>query len=1006
MSWRKHFRIVTDGSMSPVNGSTSNYSFGYLDSQANAAFRNYQSMLPDIYSGHPNRIDRYTQYENMDLDSEVNSSLDILAEFCTQINDDTRTSFQIHFNDEATLNEIEILKEQLISWYRLNDFDKKIFKIFRNALKYGDQVFVRDPETYKWYWSEMNRVSKIIVNESQGKVPEVYYIRDIQPNLQNDTITRPPGPNDTYAFAPYMGGSRTYTAGGELYSPNTRFAAGNNEFPVKGEHVIHLSLTEGLDVNWPFGVSILEGIFKVFKQKELLEDALLIYRVQRAPERRVFKIDVGNMPAHLQMSFLERVKNEIHQRRIPTQSGGGQNLMDASYNPLCLDLSTRIPLLDGRTLALSELIAEFESGKENWAYSCDPSTGKVVPGLINWAGVTRKNTEVIKLTFDNGETLICTPDHKIPVFGKGFIEAQHLTENDSLIAFNIRNKEISSNGNEYQQVWDHESKKWIWTHRLVGEFFRSRSKHQEFTYLEENALKEKSVIHHKDYNRFNNDPRNLAYMNKEDHILFHSAQKESFWENMTDDYRYNITNKISETLKSNWKHLTKEQRLSRLWNIRQAQKKSVWLRQNDPISAENYKKKMSSARKEYFEKNPLFLEQCRENMSNRIKIKNQELIFTFDMLQIIADFVKQGYTNKNEVLSLCDKSNKLLKLVEKNNSTPLNYKNAQCKIDFTKFGYSKLDRLINKFGYKNWKTFVKNIENFNHRIIKIEKVSNRDTGTITIDGNEKWHDFHTFAIESGIFVKNSINEDYFFPQSADGRGSSVEVLPGGQNLGEIDDLRYFQNKLFRGLRIPSSYLPTGKDDSDRAYTDGKVTTALIQEFRFNEYCKRLQKLIGGKFDEEFKLFLKWRGFSLDNSLFELRFNEPQNFASYREIELNGQRITSFTGIRDTEFLSKRFMLKKYLGLNELEMAENEKLWHEEKGTNQPQQPSGADMRSVGITPGGITGDLDTIGELGAEAEAGGPPVEPGTETGPPGGPGGAPAPTAPQPPGADSNLAV
>jgi hypothetical protein len=113
------------------------------------------------------------------------------------------------------------------------------------------------------------------------------------------------------------------------------------------------------------------------------------------------------------MSFVERVKNEINQRRIPTQTGGGQNMMDASYNPLCLDLSTKIPLLDGRTLSLSELISEFEEGKENWAYSCDPVTGKVVPGLINWAGVTRKDTESIELTFDNGKTLICTPDHKI-----------------------------------------------------------------------------------------------------------------------------------------------------------------------------------------------------------------------------------------------------------------------------------------------------------------------------------------------------------------------------------------------------------------------------------------------------------------------------------------------------------------------------------------------------------------------------------------------------------------
>jgi hypothetical protein len=46
----------------------------------------------------------------------------------------------------------------------------------------------------------------------------------------------------------------------------------------------------------------------------------------RAPERRVFKIDVGNMPSHMAMAFVERVKNEMHQRRIPTVNGGGAQL--------------------------------------------------------------------------------------------------------------------------------------------------------------------------------------------------------------------------------------------------------------------------------------------------------------------------------------------------------------------------------------------------------------------------------------------------------------------------------------------------------------------------------------------------------------------------------------------------------------------------------------------------------------------------------------------------------
>jgi hypothetical protein len=520
-----------------------------------SAYRNYQSMLPDVYTGHPNRVDRYMQYENMDLDSEIGAALDILAEFCTQETDETKTAFRFDFHEDATDNEVEILKEQLKSWYSLNEFDQRMFKIVRNTFKYGDQVFVRDPETFKWYWVEMNKVSKVVVNESRGKEPELYFIRDLNPNLQNSTITKPPSANDGYAFAPYMGGSRAYTAGGSMFSPSTRFGSGINEFPVEAEHVIHFSMTEGLDVNWPFGVSILEAVFKTFKQKELLEDALLIYRIQRAPERRIFYIDVGNMPAHMAMQFVERVKNEIHQRRIPSQTGGGSNIMDASYNPL------------------------------------------------------------------------------------------------------------------------------------------------------------------------------------------------------------------------------------------------------------------------------------------------------------------------------------------------------------------------------------------------------------------------------------SINEDYFFPQTAEGRGSKVETLPGGQNLGEIDDLKYFTNKLFRGLRIPSSYLPTGAEDGGQVHSDGRVGTALIQEFRFNQYCQRLQKHLAHKFDQEFKMYLKYRGFNIDSGLFDLRLSEPQNFAAYREVELNQQRITGFTSINQTDYLSKRFMLKKYLQLSEIEMEENDRLWREERGEVSMDQTQGSDLRSVGVTPGAINTDMDAMAGMEAEPGMGSAPGE-------------------------------
>jgi len=579
MSWRKYFKVAdTGGQLSPINGSNQFGLPGYGKQTGSSnsndfSFRNYASRLPEVYSGHPNRIERYNQYENMDMDSEVNACLDIISEFSTQINTQNRTPFDIQFQDNPTDNEVRIIEKQLKHWVKLNDLDQRIFKLFRNTIKYGDQVFIRDPETFKMFWVDMSKVVKVIVNESEGKRPEQYIIRDINPNFENLTVA--PKTSTDYTVGTPTGGvgapmNYNYQASAQSQGSNSgRFQKTVNETCIDAKDVVHMSLNEGLDMFWPFGQSVLEMIFKVFKQKELLEDAILIYRVQRAPERRVFKIDVGNMPSHMAMQFVERVKNEMHQRRIPTVTGGGQNLMDASYNPL------------------------------------------------------------------------------------------------------------------------------------------------------------------------------------------------------------------------------------------------------------------------------------------------------------------------------------------------------------------------------------------------------------------------------------SIGEDYFFPQTAEGRGSSIDTLPGGQNLGEIDDLRYFNNKMARGLRVPSSYLPTGPDDSQTPLSDGRVGTALIQEYRFNQYCERLQNLIVQKLDDEFKMFLVWRGFNIDSSLFNLSFNPPQNFASYREAELDTARIQSFTSLEPVAYLSKRFLMKRYLGLSEEEIVNNEELWREERDLMDEIEPTGEDLRSVGITPGGIEGDITAGEELeGADIE---------TDLGPDGAPGAA---TPAEPPGA------
>ena len=335
MSWKKYF--------TPVNIDNKGGAFGPISGAGRPGpyKTNYSSFLPDVYAGTPNRVERYIQYDTMDMDSEVNAALDILAEFCTQKDKENGTPFQINFRGKATSTEVKLLKESLQKWTKNQQFENRIFRIVRNALKYGDCFFVRDPETKKWLFVDAAKVTKIIVNESEGKIPEQYVLKDINFNFK-DLIAVTPHPTTNTSPS----GTAAYTSGGGFgrgfvgaaaQPPGTRFHNQTNEISVDAKHVVHISLSEGIDTNYPFGNSILESVFKVYKQKELLEDAIIIYRIQRAPERRIFYVDVGNMPAHMAMSFVERVKNEIQQRRIPSNTGGGNSVIDASYNPLSVN---------------------------------------------------------------------------------------------------------------------------------------------------------------------------------------------------------------------------------------------------------------------------------------------------------------------------------------------------------------------------------------------------------------------------------------------------------------------------------------------------------------------------------------------------------------------------------------------------------------------------------------------------------------------------------------------
>lgn len=250
-------------------------------------------------------------------------------------------------------------------------------------------------------------------------------------------------------------------------------------------------------------LSFLEEAKTTYKRLKLLEDALVIYRIVRAPERRVFKIDVGNLPKGRADQFMQEMIKKYRQRKFFDPASGdvseGLDMMAMTEDfwfPVfqggrssevstlpggCLTLDTKIPLLDGRVIPLQDIINEHNSGIQNWVYSCDPNTGEIKPGKIDNAAITKKNAHIMKLTFDNGNVIRCTPEHKFPIIGKGMTLAKDLVVNDSIIPFNTEKKKYGS-GKDYEFIYDNNKKEWIPTHKMVSNAIKGTNFHKEEIY--------------------------------------------------------------------------------------------------------------------------------------------------------------------------------------------------------------------------------------------------------------------------------------------------------------------------------------------------------------------------------------------------------------------------------------------------------------------------------------------------------------------------------------------
>lgn len=226
----------------------------------------------------------------------------------------------------------------------------------------------------------------------------------------------------------------------------------------------------------------------------------------------------------------------------------------------------------------------------------------------------------------------------------------------------------------------------------------------------------------------------------------------------------------------------------------------------------------------------------------------------------------------------------------------------------------------------------------------------------------------------GVYNPQSMIEDYYIAQSPEGN-TRVEVLPGGANLGSLEDLDYFQERVFRGLRIPTSYMPKGNGENP-IFNDGKIGQSYVEELRFALFIERLQTQMAKTLDVEFKAFLREMNIVIDTTTFNLKLAAPQNFGKYRQQELNSALLNTLSNASNVQALSARFSLTRFLQLSPQEMATNEKLLAEERGIdlNDPElikklyndQENMDDMGGAG----GL-GDLGMSGGSGLDMTPGG-----------------------------------
>ena len=189
----------------------------------------------------------------------------------------------------------------------------------------------------------------------------------------------------------------------------------------------------------------------------------------------------------------------------------------------------------------------------------------------------------------------------------------------------------------------------------------------------------------------------------------------------------------------------------------------------------------------------------------------------------------------------------------------------------------------------------------------------------------------------------SMLEDYWLPRREGGRGTEITTLPGGENLGELDDVIYFQKKLYKALNVPSSRL-----EQDSGFVLGRAAEISRDEVKFTRFIERLRNRFGHLFNTclEKQLILKgiltlndWR---MIEQKIHYEWQTDSQFAELKEAEMLTERLNLLQSMNFADeivgnFYSKEFVRKRILKQTQEEIMEIDKQIELEKAAAPPEE---------------------------------------------------------------------